>query len=53
MLLEGMELRHAEMHSDPLARADFNAGVAQLVEHYLAKVDVEDSSSFTRSILPG
>jgi hypothetical protein len=27
------------------------AGVAQLVEHHLAKVDVESSSLFARSIL--
>ena len=29
----------------------FDAGVAQLVEHHLAKVDVESSSLFARSIL--
>ena len=28
-----------------------HAGVAQLVEHHLAKVDVESSSLFARSIL--
>jgi hypothetical protein len=28
------------------------AGVAQLVEHHLAKVDVESSSLFARSIFP-
>ena len=28
-----------------------SAGVAQLVEHHLAKVDVESSSLFARSIL--
>ena len=28
----------------------FDAGVAQLVEHHLAKVDVESSSLFARSI---
>ena len=28
----------------------FHAGVAQLVEHHLAKVDVESSSLFARSI---
>ena len=27
-----------------------NAGVAQLVEHHLAKVDVEGSNPFARSI---
>jgi len=31
----------------------FYAGVAQLVEHYLAKVDVESSNLFARSILCG
>ena len=29
------------------------AGVAQLVEHHLAKVDVESSSLFARSIYDG
>ena len=29
-----------------------SAGVAQLVEHHLAKVDVESSSLFARSIFP-
>jgi hypothetical protein len=33
---------------DSLSR---NAGVAQLVEHHLAKVDVEGSNPFARSIL--
>ena len=31
-----------------LSRCEF-AGIAQLVEYHLAKVDVEDSSSSTRS----
>ena len=30
---------------------DLLAGVAQLVEHHLAKVDVEGSNPFARSIL--
>ncbi len=31
-------------------RINFHAGVAQLVEHHLAKVDVEGSNPFARSI---
>ena len=34
---------------DPVYLHHFNAGVAQLVEHYLAKVDVVGSNPITRS----
>ena len=35
--------------SNPFSGTKLNAGIAQLVEHFLAKEDVESSSLFARS----
>jgi hypothetical protein len=42
--------KHQVAGSSPVASTKYYAGIAQLVEHYLAKVDVEGSNPFSRSI---
>jgi hypothetical protein len=49
-LVEGK--KPVDAHPPDSTSASPLAGVAQLVEHHLAKVDVESSSLFARSIFP-